>query len=284
MRTSTPISERRPASRELVLFQRTIVFSRVFEGSFGDVERAIRICLNAVGEAGLRSSGRKDGSTLGANVHGRPITWWIREPVDVTIKRARRSPGLVAHLRWLPQHPKVLAVMEANLLVRRGRGSCVEFILDCSYSPPSDGLGFGSDLLARSVAQSTAESFIDGLGHAVEDNLQHPTMTRNAENLEALNVKAPPGGRRWTSDLSRWRWRKATGSPIRSRPMVLTVNHRRLRHSGRSFARCSLKYCAAPRPTPQATIWPTLNIFGGSSACSSAVLLNEPDLGQMVRR
>ena len=285
MRPSPPTRERPPASRELSRSGRSLVLTMILEYSFGDVERTVLICLDQVVKAALRSSGQRDGSTLFENAHNRPLVWWNREPVVVEIKSARRkSRGLVAHLRWLPQRPKILAAMEANMLVRRGRGACVELILDCSYSLPAGGLGFADDLLARSVAQSTAESFIEGLACAVEDNLRHRAMTRTAKTLEVRNVKAPPRARRWTSDVSRWRWRKATGSASRWLPRVLAARHGGSLRSERSSTRGSLGYYAAPRPARRTTSWPAMDMSGGSRAWSRVVPLNESDFADIVRR
>ena len=139
--------------------------------SFGDVERAVRVCLaHLVAVASAVASPQK-GYELVAGAHTRRWLRRIRIPVVVEVDSARDPRhGTIAHLRWRAQrHRRVFPVMEADLVAHPLADGRSELVLAGTYQPPLGFLGLVVDLVVgRVIAQSTAEAFIGELSQAIE--------------------------------------------------------------------------------------------------------------------
>ena len=169
--SATVRSSETEVGRGLLPFHRTVTAVRTVEASYSEVERAVRVCLSQLVEIALPSSTARHDYELVADVSMRRWFRRIRVPVDVEVEGVHHPrPGLIGHLRWRARRVgKVFPVMEADLLARPAFGSATELVLAGTYHPPLGALGILGDLLVgRLVARSTAQSFLDDLGHALE--------------------------------------------------------------------------------------------------------------------
>jgi hypothetical protein len=157
----------------LLPFRRTVAAVRTIDASYSEVERAVRIRLTQLVETAFPSPTAQHGYELVAGISMRHWFRHIDVPVDIEVEGEgvhHPRPGLIAHLRWRARRgTTVFPVMEADLLARPVVGSATTLVLSGTYHPPFGVLGVLGDLLGgRLVAQSTAESFIDDLSHAIE--------------------------------------------------------------------------------------------------------------------
>ena len=157
--------------RGLLPFGRTVVAVRTVQASYGEVERAVRFGLSELVETAFPSSTAEHGYELVADIFMRRWFRQVHIPVDVEVEGVHHPrPGLIAHLRWQARRRRnVFPVMEADLLARPVVGSATKLVLAGTYHPPFGLLGVLGDLVAgHLIAQSTAESFVENLGDAIE--------------------------------------------------------------------------------------------------------------------
>ena len=171
MRALSPTMRSSEVSRGLLPFHRTVTAVRTIEASYGEVERAVRVCLSQLVETAFPSSAAHNGYELVVDLSMQRWLGRIRVPVDVEIEGVHHPrPGLIAHLRWRARRGRrMFPVMEADLLARPVVSSATKLVLAGTYHPPLGTLGVLGDLLVgRLVARSTAESFLDDLSRALQ--------------------------------------------------------------------------------------------------------------------
>lgn len=172
MRVLSPTMRSAEVSRGLLSFHRTVAVVRTGEASYSEVGPAVRVCLRQLVKTAFPASAARHDYELVTDLSMRRWFRRIRVPVNIEVEGMHhpRRPGLIAHLRWRARRGgKVFPVMEVDLLARPVVGAATELVLAGTYHPPLGTLGVLGDLLVgRLVAQSTAESFIDDLGHAIE--------------------------------------------------------------------------------------------------------------------
>jgi hypothetical protein len=175
-------------ARGLLPFRRTVVARREITVSFDDVERIGRTNLTHVVKVASPAPTEPIGYELLAGMHMHRWFRRVRVPVVVEIESARNwGYGTIAHLRWhAMQHPRLFPLMEADLIAHPISAQRSELVIAGTYQPPFGFLGLLGDLLiGRWVAQSTAETFLYGLGQAIEADV----ASGHHQRVTAMAVK-----------------------------------------------------------------------------------------------
>jgi len=134
--------------------------------SFADVERAARVCLGQLVTDSLSVAAASKSETVAPIGRGFRA---LRVAVEPEVSSARTRSDLVGHVHWhVRRFPRLFPVMEADLVARPLSGERTQPVLEASYRPPGRVLGVVGDVLGRVVARSTAEAFIELLGHTME--------------------------------------------------------------------------------------------------------------------
>lgn len=153
----------------LLPFRRQVRSKAEVPISFGDVERAARVCLTQLVTDSLTSGAGKPEAVVSAF----GATRALRVVVDSAVSPGSSRRGALGHLHWHAHRlPRLFPAMEAELLARPLASGGTELVLDATYQPPGGLLGvIGDVLIGRVVARSAARTFTGRLAHTVTDTL-----------------------------------------------------------------------------------------------------------------